>query len=188
MSRLLVLYETSEGHTAQIAERIADRIRSKGHEVAIVSARHLPPDFFPVQYEAIIIGAPIHRDQYPKSVARFVEEHRAFLNKIPSAFFTACLTVSSGRHEDLVKGEKYANDFLKQTAWSPTSTAVFAGALLYTQYGFIKRFMLKKISERAGGDTDTSKDYDYTDWKAVDVFADDFLAAAGDALKESAAR
>lgn len=50
-----------------------------------------------------------------------------------------------------------------------------AGTLRYTRYGFFKRFLMKQINKREGGDTDTSRDYEYTDWDAVTAFANEFL-------------
>jgi menaquinone-dependent protoporphyrinogen oxidase len=53
---------------------------------------------------------------------------------------------------------------------------LFGGALLYTQYGFIKRYVMKQITRHKGSsDTDTSRDYVYTDWESVKHFAEEFL-------------
>ena len=49
-----------------------------------------------------------------------------------------------------------------------------AGALLYTRYNFLVRFVMRQITKAEGGDTDTSRDYEYTDWDAVDRFAEAF--------------
>ena len=53
-----------------------------------------------------------------------------------------------------------------------------AGALRYTHYNWLKRWMMKRIVTKAGGNTDTSRDYEYTDWAAVRAFADEFRRAA----------
>lgn len=54
---------------------------------------------------------------------------------------------------------------------------LFAGALLYTHYGFLKRHMMKRItSSKGSADTDLSRDYVYTEWDGVRRFAEDFLA------------
>jgi len=50
-----------------------------------------------------------------------------------------------------------------------------AGALLYTKYNFIVRFIMKRIARQAGAATDTSKDYEYTDWAALSRFIDEFV-------------
>jgi menaquinone-dependent protoporphyrinogen oxidase len=54
---------------------------------------------------------------------------------------------------------------------------IAAGALLYTHYNFFIRWMMKRIVATAGGDTDTSRDYEYTDWNDVRAFARDFGAS-----------
>ena len=64
-------------------------------------------------------------------------------------------------------------ELLDETGFSPDIVAMFAGALVYTQYGWFKRHLMRAIVKREGGDTDMSKDYEYTDWGAVDAFAHD---------------
>jgi menaquinone-dependent protoporphyrinogen oxidase len=43
--------------------------------------------------------------------------------------------------------------------------------LLYTRYGVLKRWAMRRIVAKAGGDTDTSRDYEYTNWDEVVRFA-----------------
>jgi menaquinone-dependent protoporphyrinogen oxidase len=50
-----------------------------------------------------------------------------------------------------------------------------AGALLYTKYNFIVRFVMKQIVKKKSGSTDTSRDHEYTDWAALDRFVEDLL-------------
>jgi menaquinone-dependent protoporphyrinogen oxidase len=54
---------------------------------------------------------------------------------------------------------------------------LFSGSLLYRQYGFLKRYMMKRIVRDKPGilSTDTSRDHTYTDWDQVKRFAEDFL-------------
>ena len=40
--------------------------------------------------------------------------------------------------------------FEEETGWRPAHVGLFAGALLYTHYGFIKKHVMKKIAERQG--------------------------------------
>jgi menaquinone-dependent protoporphyrinogen oxidase len=44
--------------------------------------------------------------------------------------------------------------------------------MAYTQYGPLLRWITKVMSKRRGGPTDTSRDHEFTDWKAVDRFAE----------------
>jgi menaquinone-dependent protoporphyrinogen oxidase len=57
-------------------------------------------------------------------------------------------------------------------------TTQIAGALKYTQYDFFKRLIMKMIAKREGQTTDTSKDYEYTDWNAVKKFTLEFALKA----------
>ena len=45
-----------------------------------------------------------------------------------------------------------------------------AGALPYSKYSWWKRWMMRRIVAKAGGDTDTSRDYEYTDWNDLSEF------------------
>ncbi len=65
--------------------------------------------------------------------------------------------------------------FVAETGWRPRRIELVAGALPYTQYNFLVRFVMRRISKAEGGDTDTSRDYEYTDWAAVDRFAVEFV-------------
>ena len=56
------------------------------------------------------------------------------------------------------------------------SAFLVAGALLYSKYNFLIRFIMRRIAAQAGGDVDTSRDYEHTDWGAVDRFASQFAA------------
>ena len=61
-------------------------------------------------------------------------------------------------------------------------TASLAGRLAYTQYGFVKRWIMWGIARREGGSTDTTRDHDYTDWREVARFADRVGAAVRAAM------
>jgi menaquinone-dependent protoporphyrinogen oxidase len=48
---------------------------------------------------------------------------------------------------------------------------MIAGALRYSRYPLPLRWFMRRIAKQAGGDTDTSRDYEYTDWGRVDDYA-----------------
>jgi menaquinone-dependent protoporphyrinogen IX oxidase len=60
---------------------------------------------------------------------------------------------------------------VRRTGWRPREVAAIAGALAYSKYNVLIRFLMRLIVGAAGGDTDTSRDYEYTDWDAVERFA-----------------
>lgn len=63
----------------------------------------------------------------------------------------------------------YVDEFLENADWHPDRIGLFGGALRYSEYGFLKRLLMKQIAKDATGDTDTSRDYEYTDWHEVEA-------------------
>ncbi|MFC6726091.1 flavodoxin domain-containing protein, partial [Halobium palmae] len=98
------------------------------------------------------------------------------LNDRPTAFLSVSLSASD--EATRAEAEGYVDEFLAETGWTPDATLAVAGAVPYTKYGFLKRLLMKRIVGKRGGDTDTSRDYEYTDWDAVDEFAAAFAVAA----------
>ncbi|MEV7999701.1 flavodoxin domain-containing protein [Pseudarthrobacter oxydans] len=174
MAVIYVPYGTTEGQTAKIAEFISEVIQAHGHKAQtadINQAGNLIPDW----YDAVIVGASVHQGKHEDYVLEFVRKNKAVLESVPSAFFS----VSLSAHGDTEDAESYVKDFEKETGWRPAQVGLFSGALLYTQYGFIKRLVMKKIASDKGSlDTDTSRDYVYTEWDGVKRFAEDFLDRA----------
>jgi menaquinone-dependent protoporphyrinogen oxidase len=101
----------------------------------------------------------------------FVKANLAVLQEKPSAFFSVSLSAAGDddRHEADI--ERLLTEFSEQTGWHPDRMEAIAGALMYTQYNLIVRFLMKRISKKEGGDTNTSRDYEYTDWDGVTEFA-----------------
>jgi menaquinone-dependent protoporphyrinogen oxidase len=46
-----------------------------------------------------------------------------------------------------------------------------AGAFVFTHYNALVRWVIKLIARGEGLPTDTTRDYDFTDWVALDEFS-----------------
>jgi menaquinone-dependent protoporphyrinogen oxidase len=171
MTKILVAYGTTEGQTARIADQLAEVIRSRGLEADALNLKHsqrISVD----GYDAVIVGGSIHMGKHQEDVVEFVRKNRSNLDRLPSAFFSVSLAANG----DPANAEAYVENFVQQTGWRPSKVGLFSGALLYRQYGFLKRNMMKRIvRDKPGMSTDTSRDYFYTDWDQVKRFADDFV-------------
>jgi len=172
MTKILIAYGTTEGHTARIAEYIAGVVRGQGHDVQAVDIKQ-SKDVSLDSYDAVIVGGSVHMGKHGKDVADFVRKNRATLERLPSAFFS----VSLAAHGDRDNARAYVENFEAETAWHPDQIGYLSGALLYRQYGFFKRWMLKRIvHDKPGGlSMDTSRDWVYTDWDEVKHFVEDYL-------------
>ena len=172
MAKILIPYGTTEGQTARIAEYISDVLQAHGHEAETLDLKHADHDL-PNGYDGVIVGASIHTGKHEGYVADFVRRNKVALENLPAAFFS----VSLSAHGDPEEAEKRVAEFEDSTDWHPAKVALFGGALLYTQYGFLKRTVMKKIvSSQGSADTDTGRDYIYTEWDGVRRFAEEFMA------------
>jgi len=182
MAEVLILFATREGQTEKIARRMAGVLEAKGHTVQLRDVDRSARELDLKRYGVVFVGSPVRVGAYLKSVIRFVQAQRAALERIPSAFFSVSLAVAARKGERKTDGRaetlRVVEKFKRATGWSPRRIELIAGALPYSKYNFLIRFVMRRISAAAGGDTDTSRDYEYTDWTAVDRFASEFVDQA----------
>jgi menaquinone-dependent protoporphyrinogen oxidase len=182
--RLLIVFGTSHGQTEKIARRMADVLTGSGDAVTLWNADALPPDDTPRDVDGIIVGAPVLFGQHRSSVVRFVRRHIWALNATPSAFFSVSGSAASPQEPARREARRILDEFLRETGWRPLQTATIAGAMAYTKYNPVLRWIIRRISVKEGGPTDTTRDHEYTDWVQVESFAREFA----ERLAEEAAR
>ena len=164
MSTAIVVFESRHGQTEKIARRLAAVLASLG-----VDAEALPLAAVrrrPLTAELVVVGSPVHAGKHLPGTVAFVRERRAELERGLSAFFS----VSLARTRDPAEADGYVAALLAETGWKPLRSAAFAGALPYRRYNFLMRWMMRRISASHGGETDTSRDHEYTDWGEVERF------------------
>jgi len=171
MASILVVYGTRTGQTATVARRIDEVISERGHDVVTRHVSNPPAD--PVDsFDAVVVGASVNYNRHQRPVVEFVEDHREALSSRPTAFFqlSFAAAVPSGR----AGAREWADDLFDTTGWHPDRVGNFAGAVNYTQYSRPIRWFFALAAAVTTGDTDTSRDYEYTDWDEVERFAREF--------------
>jgi menaquinone-dependent protoporphyrinogen oxidase len=171
MAKLLIAYLSREGQTTRIVQRIGDRLAQRGHECELVDLDHDRGASDPSRFDAVVLAAPIYAGGYPHAASTFAKKHREALARLPCSFVSVGLAVMSRTHDGKAQTRQIVDRFLKQSGLRPRRVELVAGALLYTRYNFLKRWVMRRIVRAEGGDVDTSRDYEYTDWAAVDAFA-----------------
>ena len=174
--RIALIYGTGEGQTEKIADYIAEKFDDEDTHVESYEGKKLPEDFDLSRYDGVIIGASVHGGRYQKYIKEFIINHLEVLQTKPSVFFSVSLTESEEREE--LRREVYdlVHKFLDDAGWKPVLIASFAGAVPFSQYGFIRRMIMRAIMRRRLDDVDTTRDYEYTDWASVDEFVKQFEA------------
>jgi menaquinone-dependent protoporphyrinogen oxidase len=172
-TRILVAYHSEEGQTAKVAERIASKLISEGATVDTATTESGPS---PAGYDGVVVGDSIHVGRHSRSLRRWLTRHADTLDTTPTALFQVSLTSAHDDADDASEAHELVQRLLDGTGLDPDIVGLFAGALAYTRYGWLKRRMMQKIAGEGGDPTDTSIDHEFTDWDAVDHFATDALA------------
>jgi menaquinone-dependent protoporphyrinogen oxidase len=171
MSRILVVYGSTYGHTLRVATRIRDVIVGEGQEADLIWGADLPDGLRVADYDGVVIAASVLMGRYQPYVRSFVREHAHELSTTPSAFVSVCGSASG----DPPLAQSYIDRFLLETEWwNPAVTRSFTGEVAYTRYNPVLRWWLKRISRRKGLPTDTTRDWDFTEWDEVERFARQF--------------
>lgn len=179
MSTILVLYGTTDGHTAKVAQAVASAFRRAGLEVDLANARETPLSASPESYDAVVVLGSVHISNYQHAVKRWVRRHAAALNRMPTAFISVCLGILEDSPKPQREVREIMSRFLRRSGWTPRRTSIVAGALPYTRYGWLKKMAMRRIAARVSMDTDTTRDYEYTDWADVARFALAFAVEQG---------
>jgi menaquinone-dependent protoporphyrinogen oxidase len=185
MKSIGIFYATREGQTRRIAEHVAANLRNRGFDVEISNAKDVrgKVDVDLSRCSAVILAASVHAGEHESEMVKFVKERRAQLEQLPAALLSVTLSEAGAERPTaapeeharfVVDVDKMLNRFFQQTGWRPKRVKPVAGALLYTKYNFLIRFVMKRIAKSVGAETDTSRDYEYTDWAALDRFVNEF--------------
>ncbi|HET9035581.1 MAG TPA: flavodoxin domain-containing protein [Myxococcaceae bacterium] len=175
MASVLVVYATHDGQTRKIAERIATMLRIRRHVVELLDASQAPREVDFSRFQVVFLGSPVRAQGYLRPFVRFIRSHRTELARVPTLFFSVNLAVLSKIADGKAQTLELVNKLLADTGWRPRRIELVAGALPYTRYNFLVRFLMRRIVQKEGGDIDTTRDYEYTDWAAVDRFAVEFV-------------
>ena len=154
MKPIAVLYATREGHTRHVAERIAEDLRARGFDVEfknlqdhVAGATHLSG------FSAVVLAASVHAGKHEREMVKFVKKHRTDLEQLPSAFLSVTLSEAGAEMSGMTQEQrarfsadvqKVNDKFFEDTAWRPERVKPVAGALLYSKYNPLVRFVMKR--------------------------------------------
>ncbi|AXF77898.1 menaquinone-dependent protoporphyrinogen IX dehydrogenase [Erwinia tracheiphila] len=169
--KALILFSSRDGQTREIVSFIASQLKEQQEcdILDILYAKNLDWS----KYDRVLIGASIRYGHFHPTLMAFVKRHTTELQHRPSGFFSVNLTARKPEKRT-PQTNAYTRKFLLKSPWQPDCCAVFAGALRYPRYSFFDRIMIQLIMRITGGETDTTKEVDYTDWQQVRRFAHEF--------------
>lgn len=174
--RILIVYATNHGQTAKIAQRMADLMTTSGCSVTLERCKNIARGVTPRGFDGVVIGASINYGRHQRCVRRFVSTNRKTLNAMPTAFFSVSGTAAASDEASRAAARRYIDDFLRATGWSPDTAEAVAGAMAYSRYSPLMRWVIRRIAQKSGAPTDTSRDHEFTDWAQVQRFVEAFTS------------
>lgn len=172
MKRILVLYQSRYGQTKKISQQIAEELRFRGFDVVLSDVGGKGELPMASAFDGVVSGAPVYKGSLSSSLRKWVSRNQSALASLPTAFFSVCLGILETENiETQLHERQIMRNFLAAAGWRPNLIRIFAGGLPYTRYNWLIRWTMKRIAKSAGGDTDTRRDYEYTDWSEVRAFS-----------------
>lgn len=178
--RAAVFYATREGQAERVAERVANDLRSRGVDTDVINVKHIHGEFDWREYGAAFVIASVHLEHHEKEMIEFVKTSKRDLDRLHAPFLS--ITLAQAGAEDATTNTPAQRDaahadalrmiegFTKDTGWQPEHALAVAGALAYSKYNFFVKWIMKMIAHKAGFDGPTTRDYEFTNWPAVDRF------------------
>ena len=182
--KVLIVFESGHGQAEKVANRLAEMVRTEGHFVSVARASQRPEIG---EFDAVIAGGSVHMGKLQKELIRWGHTRCDELVAKRTALFSVSVAArrrfGAGQRE-VAKGFAH---FIANTGWTPDRLWPVAGALKYSMYPFHIKAVMKLIAWMSNGDTDTTRDYEYTDWNAVDELGRSFARTLTPSTKAEAA-
>lgn len=171
-ARVALLYSSFDGQTKKIVSHIFGRISPY-----IKAELYNLSDFDPLdleRYDAVLLGAALRYGFFSNAVRSFTYQYHNILNSKKTAFMGVCLTARKPLKRT-AETNVYVRRFFDKNPWKPDIAVAVAGSLLYPRYTWYDRLAIRLIMTMTGGETDPTKEIEFTDWDQVNDFTDSFL-------------
>ena len=177
--KAVVFYATREGQARRIAERVSSDLRDRRVDVDLFDVRELRGRVDWPSYHTAFVVASVHLGHHEREMVRFVRQHHGELQALSAAFLSVTLSQAGAQDQSAPREKRdqaqadvrrMIDVFAAETGWVPHRILPVAGTLAFTKYNFLTRLLMKRIARQAGASTDTSRDWEFTDWAAVDRF------------------
>ena len=174
MKRVLVLYATRQGQTEKVATRIATHMRAIGDDVLLLNASDVGTGagIDLRRFDLLVFGASMHAGGLERELVDYMKRNRERIERHEKSLFLVLL--SAATRDPALRSRWLAdarNKLAEQLPVSFDDVEMIAGALTYSKYSLPLKWLMRRIAKQAGEGTDTSRDYEYTDWQQVERYA-----------------
>ncbi len=135
--KILVAYASKCGSTGEVATAIGKTLAQYSARVDVMPLKKVT-DL--ASYQVVFVGSAIRVAKWLPEAVDFVRENRTILQRVPTAFFTVCMTLA----EDTPANRAKAAGFIEpvRTVFAPAAEGYFAGKVDPGRLSFIDNTML----------------------------------------------
>ena len=158
MNKILVVYASRYGSTAEVAQAIGTKLCARG---ITVDVQHVSDVADLAAYDAVVIGSAIRMGRWLPAALDFVDAHRAALHQMPVAIFTVHMLALDESETSRQQRATYVAPVYERI--TPQAEAFFAGKLDPAGMGLLDRLITKMMKGEAT---------DQRNWQTIDAWAD----------------
>ncbi|MHA1521946.1 MAG: flavodoxin domain-containing protein [Promethearchaeota archaeon] len=183
MGKVALFYGTRFGGTTGIAQKIAEILASKDHDVVLKNIEDLAK-FSEIEanmFDGIILGSGIQIGQWTGKMKAFITKHKTLLsnNERKLGLFVSCGTAHS--EEGKTKACKdYITNLSTEFGLAPHIIAAFGGIYDFrkkSSHGLVKKKLLQAITKKETPGKFIMDDInDFRNWDDISSFATKFAA------------
>jgi len=164
-NRILVVYATRTGSTAEVADMIAQRLCAAGLSA---EARPVGEVASLEGYSGAVLGSAVRYSSWLPEMADFLSSHSETLATMPVAFFTMHMLALGDDPAAVAERAKYtarARDLI-----TPTDEVFFEGMIDPARLSFFDRLAVRLVKSPVG---------DRRDWSRIAAWADSLAPRLG---------
>jgi menaquinone-dependent protoporphyrinogen oxidase len=157
--KVLVVYASKYGATAEIAEQVGEGLKKAGLEVEVLPAEKVK-DL--AEYGAVVLGSAVYAGQWRKEASDFLQGNEQALKEMPVWLFSSGPT-GEGDPVETMKGWRFP-EALQPVAdrIGPRDTAFFMGEIDMKKLNLPERMIIKAMKAPSG---------DFRDWETIESWA-----------------
>lgn len=152
-NRILVVYATKAGSTAEIAAKIGEHLSERGFNVDVVNVKSKPD---PKDYQAVILGSCIRMGGWLPEMMDYIKANQVALNATQTALFTVHMLNAGDDAASIAARTAYMDKV--RTLIPGTEEVYFLGSMDFSKLSMLDRFISKMVK---------SVESDQRDWDKI---------------------
>jgi menaquinone-dependent protoporphyrinogen oxidase len=168
MKKVLIVYGTRYGSTAEVVQDMSNTARKLGVQVETVNLEKETPHSNPEDYDLVIIGSGIRAGQWTKQPLEFIEKNLDSLSRTKVALFV--VSGYAGNPNKVAEAQAEYLDAMPERypGLSPISTALIGGVFEFKKYNLVVRALVKSMIEnQMPSEEEVPEKIDFRDWDMI---------------------